>query len=92
MGGEKGLASGPEYNVRMSARLALFFLASVVLLPAQRDFNDPFPPHRIADHLYYAGTKGLSTYLITTSQGHIVINSSFERTVPLIRASVEKLG
>ena len=61
-------------------------------LSAQRDWDDPFPPHRIADHLYYVGSKGLSTYLITTSQGHILINSSFERTVPLIRASVEKLG
>jgi metallo-beta-lactamase class B len=76
----------------MSFRLLLIFLASAILLPAQRDWNDPFPPHRIADHLYYVGSKGLSSYLITTSKGHILINSSFERTVPLIRASIEKLG
>lgn len=76
----------------MFARFTLALLASAVLLPAQNDWNDPFPPHRIADHLYYVGSKGLSTYLITTSKGHILINSSFERTVPLIRASVEKLG
>ena len=72
-----------------------FLLPGVVfaaLLPAQRDWNDPFPPHRIADRLYYVGSKGLSTYLITTSQGHILINSSFERTVPIIRANVEQLG
>ena len=50
---------------------------------AQSDWNEPFPPHRIADGLYYVGTKGLSTYLITTSKGHILINASFERTVPL---------
>jgi metallo-beta-lactamase class B len=59
---------------------------------AQSDWEVPFPPHRIADHIYYVGTKGLSTYLITSSQGSILINSSFETTVPLIRASVEKLG
>jgi metallo-beta-lactamase class B len=76
----------------MSARIALAFLGFAVLLPAQRDWNDPFPPHRIADNLYYVGSKGLSSYLVTTSKGHILINSSFERTVPLIRASVEKLG
>ncbi len=70
--------------------LTLLFFAA--LLPAQSDWNEPFPPHRIADNLYYVGSKGLSTYLITTSQGHILINSSFERTVPIIRASVEKLG
>src|SRR5205807_7906522 len=33
---------------------------------AQSDWNEPFPPHRIADNLYYVGSKGLSTYLITT--------------------------
>ena len=59
---------------------------------AQSDWDEPYPPHRIADNLYYVGSKGLSTYLITTPQGHILINSSFDRTVPLIRASVEKLG
>ena len=46
---------------------------------AQSDWNEPFPPHRIADNLYYVGSKGLSTYLITTDVGHILINSSFER-------------
>src|SRR5438477_12467413 len=59
---------------------------------AQSDWNEPFPPHRIADNLYYVGSKGLSTYLITTSAGHILINSSFERTVPMIRANVAQLG
>ncbi len=71
---------------------AILILLACAPVPAQNDWDDAFPPHRIADHLYYVGSKGLSTYLITSSQGHILINSSFERTVPLIRASVEKLG
>ena len=70
---------------------AILMLCAVVL-PAQDDWNDPFPPHRIAGNLYYVGSKGLSTYLVTTSRGHILINSSYERTVPIIRANVEKLG
>jgi metallo-beta-lactamase class B len=56
------------------------------------DWTEPFPPFRIAGNLYYVGTKGLANYLITTPQGHILINSDLEETVPLIRASVEKLG
>jgi len=76
----------------MIVRLLPGLLAFATLLTAQNDWNDPFPPHRIADNLYYVGSKGLSTYLITSSKGHILINSSFDRTVPLIRASVEKLG
>jgi metallo-beta-lactamase class B len=56
------------------------------------DWTEPFPPFRIAGNLYYVGSKGLANYLITTPQGHILINSDLEESVPLIRASVEKLG
>jgi metallo-beta-lactamase class B len=56
------------------------------------DWTEPFPPHKIADNLYYVGSKGLASYLITTPQGNILINSSLEESVPLIRASIEKLG
>ena len=71
--------------------LRLLPLLALPLL-AQNDWDEPFPPHRIAGNLYYVGSKGLSTYLVTGSQGHILINASFERTVPIIRANVEKLG
>src|SRR5438270_12298093 len=56
------------------------------------DWTDPFPPFKIAGNLYYVGSKGLANYLITTPQGHILINSDLESSVPLIRASVERLG
>lgn len=59
---------------------------------AENNWDDPFPPHRIADNLYYVGSAGLASYLITTPQGDILVNTSYERTVPLIRASIEKLG
>jgi metallo-beta-lactamase class B len=55
-------------------------------------WTTPFPPHRIAGNLYYVGSQDLASYLITTPEGHILINSSLEESVPLIRASVEKLG
>lgn len=51
-----------------------------------------FPPHRIMDNLYYVGTGSLGSFLITTPEGHVLVNSCFERTVPLIRESVEELG
>ena len=76
----------------MLRRVIWVFFGLAATVAAQNDWNEPFPPHRIADRLYYVGSKGLSSYLITTSKGHILINSSYERTVPLIRASVEKLG
>src|SRR5262245_8752294 len=51
-----------------------------------------FPPHKIAGNVYYVGTESLSTFLVTTPAGHILINSNYERNVPVIQASVEKLG
>lgn len=59
---------------------------------AQDDWTQPFPAFRIAGNLYYVGSKGLANYLITTPQGHILINSDLEANVPLIRASIESLG
>jgi metallo-beta-lactamase class B len=79
-------------NVARCLLPLLFSLVTVGTLAAPSDWDEPFPPHRIADHLYYVGSKGLASYLITTSKGHILINSSFERTVPIIRGNVEKLG
>jgi metallo-beta-lactamase class B len=56
------------------------------------DWTTPIAPFRIADNLYYVGGKDLASYLIVTPQGDILINSSLESSVPLIRASVEQLG
>lgn len=51
-----------------------------------------FPSHKIIGNVHSVGTGTLNSYLITTPQGHILINTNFEETVPLLRAAVEKLG
>jgi len=56
------------------------------------DWNAPFPAHKVIGNVYFVGSAELASFLITTPQGHILINSDFETTVPVIRASVEKLG
>ena len=58
----------------------------------KEDQDTAFPPHKIIGNLYYVGTRSLGTFLIVTPQGNILINSDYERTVPVIKASVEKLG
>ena len=71
----------------------LLCLTSAFPVSAQdSSWTQPFPPFRIAQDLYYVGSRGLASYLVTTSQGHILINSSLEANVPMIRASVEQLG
>jgi metallo-beta-lactamase class B len=51
-----------------------------------------FAPHKIIGNVYYVGTESLASFLITTPQGHILVNSMYERNVPTIKDSVQKLG
>lgn len=82
-------------------RLRAFALVALILgsLLAGRahaenppDWLEPLAPFRIADNLYYVGSKGLASYLVTTPKGHVLINSSLEASVPLLQDSVTKLG
>lgn len=56
------------------------------------DWTEAFPAFKIVGNVYYVGSRGLASYLITTSKGHILINSNLESSVSQIRDSVEKLG
>ena len=58
----------------------------------EEDQTTAFTPHKVIGNIYYVGTRTLSSYLITTPQGHILINSTYERNVPVIKTSVEQLG
>jgi metallo-beta-lactamase class B len=58
----------------------------------REDQDTPFTPHKIFGNLYYVGTRSLASFLITTPQGHILINSDYERNVPAVRQSIEALG
>jgi metallo-beta-lactamase class B len=59
---------------------------------AMRGWNRPAEPFRVVGNIYFVGTNELAIFLIRTPAGHIVIDSGFEDTVPLVRASVEQLG
>ena len=59
--------------------LALVLASSAV---GQADWFEPFPAHRVIGNVYYVGSKDLASYLITTPEGHILINSGFERDRP----------
>ena len=56
------------------------------------DQLEPFPPHRIVGDIYYVGSKTLSSFLIVTRQGNILINTAFQANVPAIAKSVAQLG
>jgi metallo-beta-lactamase class B len=85
-------------DMRQSAAIACLAFIFALLPPGTAlsqnspDWTEPFPPFRIAGNLYYVGSKGLASYLITTPQGNILINSDLQANVPMIEASIQKLG
>ena len=56
------------------------------------DQTTQFPPHKIVGNIYYVGTKTLSSFLIVTPAGNILIDSTYERNVRTIEKSVADLG
>lgn len=57
-----------------------------------RKWNQPVTPFRIVGDVYYVGAAEVSSFLITTSQGHILLDSGFLETVPQIKENVARLG
>jgi metallo-beta-lactamase class B len=55
-------------------------------------WNEPADPVKIAGPVYFVGTKGLSAWLITTSEGLILMNTGMPPSGPMIEASIRKLG
>ena len=56
------------------------------------DQLEQFPPHHIIGNIYYVGSKTLSSFLIVTPQGNILINTIYELNVPTVAKSVAQLG
>src|SRR3989475_8791318 len=56
------------------------------------DQTTQFPPHKIIGNIYYVGTRTLSSFLVVTPQGNILIDTTYERNVPTIEKSIQQLG
>lgn len=82
-------------------RMPLPALAAAVLLfagpaAAQQEraaeWSVPLEPFRIIGNIHYVGTTELGVYLLTTKEGHVLIDGGFDVTAPLILESIRKLG
>jgi metallo-beta-lactamase class B len=81
----------------MNTLLLLLVLGLPPQLPPPRD--QPVPPavpvepFKVVSNIYFVGPESEhSSFLITTPQGHILINTGFDRQVPTIVQSIQKLG
>ncbi|HQN52763.1 MAG TPA: CAU/MBL1b family subclass B3 metallo-beta-lactamase, partial [Phenylobacterium sp.] len=74
----------------------LIAAAALVALPAQAQgpasWTTPTAPFKVADNLYYVGSAGISVWLITTPQGHILIDGGMPGAAVQIEKSITELG
>jgi len=67
-------------------------LAVLICATSNARADGPYPAHKVVGNIYYVGSNDLAIYLVATPKGHMLINTGFDETVPLIRASVRSLG
>lgn len=73
---------------------ALTALAQQTIRPItmQPEWTQDYRPFQIVGNVYYVGSYDLACYLITTPQGHILINEGVAGLAPMIRKHIEELG
>jgi len=95
-GVQTSLAQGqpPPDHPSVSVRGQTYTPRSILArnMGSEEDRVAQFPPHRIIGNIYYVGTKTLSSFLVVTPEGNILIDSTYERNVPTIEKSVNQLG
>ena len=57
-----------------------------------RRISERMKPFTIVANIHYVGGTDMTVFLITTDEGHILIDSTYERDAPWIRENVEELG
>lgn len=78
--------------MRLWAITCLVAATAIPLAGQPEGWSRPYPGHRVIGNLYAVGTYDLGVFLITSEDGHILINTALEDSVPLIRKNVEDLG
>jgi metallo-beta-lactamase class B len=95
-GASPGLAQNPPPadHPSVTVRGVTYTPRSVLArnMGSEADRVTQFPPHKVIGNIYYVGTTTLSSFLVVTPQGNILIDSTYERNVPTIEKSVAQLG
>jgi metallo-beta-lactamase class B len=80
------------FIILLSLTLAIPALAHAQADPTSRSWNQPVEPYRIVGNVYYVGASDITSYLITTPEGHVLLDGGFVETAPMIEANIRKLG
>lgn len=79
-------------RIQAAVLLAVLFAFAPWAEAQREDWVTPFEAHRIIGPLYYVGTYDLGVFLLTSDEGHMLINTGMKDSAPLIKRSIEDLG
>jgi metallo-beta-lactamase class B len=83
-------------RLSVPAHLALACVVSLTWASESHAQNEgwtrPFPGHRVIGNLYAVGSYDLGVFLVTSDEGHILVNTGVEDSTALIRANIESVG
>jgi metallo-beta-lactamase class B len=87
-----------EKPILITRRAATVLLAAGALgaadqfAPANPEWNRHIEPFHVVGNIYYVGVADVSSYLITTPEGHFLLDAGFHETAPIVQANIQKLG
>ncbi|HEY2972445.1 MAG TPA: subclass B3 metallo-beta-lactamase [Pyrinomonadaceae bacterium] len=88
-------------NVKLHFPLCLFLIVLLLLCPSganaqadetSRSWNQPVKPYRVIGNIYYVGAAEVTSFLIVTPAGHILLDGGFAETAPQIKQNIARLG
>lgn len=76
------------------AKVATLALATAVAISgsASAAWNDPQKPFNVFGNTWYVGTRELSAILITSAQGHVLLDGAVPESAPFIEKNIRELG
>jgi len=85
----------PHHRLALATCLALVVTAADAGAPSaalRATWRQPQAPERVYGNTWYVGSRGLSAILITSPQGHVLIDGTLAENAPMIEANIRRLG
>jgi metallo-beta-lactamase class B len=78
--------------IHTAVAIALVLAAFCAEAQRQPSWTEPVEPFRVIANVHYVGTADLTSFLITTPAGHVLLDAPLEENVPHILGAIRALG
>lgn len=79
-------------SIHTAVVVASVFAALSAQAQRPASWTEPVDPFRVIANVHYVGTAELTSFLITTPAGHVLLDAPLEENVPHLLRSIRELG